>query len=166
MLRRAARPLFFVGVIAIVFGLGRIHSSRESYNLTNSFRFAWEITYAALLVLAGYGAGLPDLPRTRRQALTSAVAAPLAAALAISTVQLVTGDALLPRFVVFGTVLVMVPWSLFCAAMARGGRLRAEMRDRVVLVAEGTPEEVAAHPTSHTGRYLGPLLGVVEQATA
>ena len=26
------------------------------------------------------------------------------------------------------------------------------------LVAEGTPEEIAAHPTSHTGRYLKPIL--------
>jgi lipopolysaccharide/colanic/teichoic acid biosynthesis glycosyltransferase len=136
MLRRAARPLFFVGVIAIVFGLGRIHSSRQSYDLTNSFRFAWEITYAVLLLIASYGAGLPDLPRTRRQATTSAIAAPLTAALAISAVQLITSDALLPRFVVFGTFLLMVPWALFCTALSRGGRLRAEMRDRVILVAE------------------------------
>ena len=28
------------------------------------------------------------------------------------------------------------------------------------IVAEGTPEDLAAHPTSHTGRYLAPLLGV------
>jgi len=27
------------------------------------------------------------------------------------------------------------------------------------VVVEGTPEEVAAHPTSHTGRFLAPLLG-------
>jgi len=72
MLRRVARPLFFIGCVVIVFGLGRIHSSRESYDLTNSFRFAWEITYAALLLVAAYGAGLPDLVRTRRQAVASA----------------------------------------------------------------------------------------------
>src|SRR3954453_11448110 len=116
MLRRVARPLFFAGCVVIVFGLGRLHSSRESYDLTNSFRFAWEITYAALLLVASYGAGLPDLPRTRRQALTSAVTAPVAAALAISAVQLITSDALLPRFVVFGAALVIVPWSLVCTA--------------------------------------------------
>ncbi|MFN3596125.1 MAG: excinuclease ABC subunit UvrA [Rubricoccaceae bacterium] len=34
------------------------------------------------------------------------------------------------------------------------------------LVAEGTPEEIAAHPTSHTGRFLRPLLGVAEPAGA
>ena len=151
MLRRAARPLFFAGVVAIVFGLGRIHAAREGYDFTNSFRFAWEITYAALLVVASYGAGLPDVPRTRRQALTSAVGAPMAAGLGMSIVQLLTGDALLPRFVVFGTVVLMLPWALFCTALARGGRLRAEMRDRVVLVAEDSEavaltEELASRP--------------------
>src|SRR5207237_1318841 len=47
----------------------------------------------------------------------------------------VTGDALLPRFVVFGSALLVVPWSLLCVALARGGRLRAEYRDRIVVVA-------------------------------
>ena len=28
-----------------------------------------------------------------------------------------------------------------------------------MVVAQGTPEEVAANPASHTGRYLAPLLG-------
>jgi excinuclease ABC subunit A len=35
-----------------------------------------------------------------------------------------------------------------------------------MVVAEGTPEEVAANPASHTGRFLAPLLGVVASATA
>jgi excinuclease ABC subunit A len=34
------------------------------------------------------------------------------------------------------------------------------------IVAEGTPEDVAAHPASHTGRYLAPLLGVTEAVSA
>jgi excinuclease ABC subunit A len=34
------------------------------------------------------------------------------------------------------------------------------------IVADGTPEDVAANPASHTGRFLAPLLGVVEKATA
>ncbi len=29
-----------------------------------------------------------------------------------------------------------------------------------VVVAEGTPEEVAKHPDSHTGRFLAPMLGI------
>jgi excinuclease ABC subunit A len=34
------------------------------------------------------------------------------------------------------------------------------------VIAEGTPEDVAADPTSHTGRYLAPLLGVGEAAAS
>jgi excinuclease ABC subunit A len=34
------------------------------------------------------------------------------------------------------------------------------------IVADGTPEDVAANPASHTGRFLAPLLRVVEKATA
>jgi lipopolysaccharide/colanic/teichoic acid biosynthesis glycosyltransferase len=169
MLRRAARPLFFLGVVAIVFGLGRFHAAREGYDFTNTFRFAWEITYAALLVIAAYGAGLPDLVRTRRQQLTSAIAAPASAAIAISAVQLVTGDALLPRLVVFGTVLLMAPWALVCAAVARGGRLRAESRDRVVLVAEDAEavalrDELAGRP-EHPAVLLNHLVPAQAMST-
>jgi excinuclease ABC subunit A len=32
------------------------------------------------------------------------------------------------------------------------------------VVATGTPEQVAAHPHSHTGRFLAPVLGAVERA--
>jgi lipopolysaccharide/colanic/teichoic acid biosynthesis glycosyltransferase len=134
---RLARPLLYVGLVAIVAGLARYHSVViDDYEFTGTSRFGWTIGYALVLIVATYAVGLPDLPRTRRQAVTSSVAAPLAAAAGVSIVQLVTGDALLPRFVVFGSVVLSIPWSLFCTAMARGGRLRAEARDRIVLVAD------------------------------
>jgi lipopolysaccharide/colanic/teichoic acid biosynthesis glycosyltransferase len=41
---------------------------------------------------------------------------------------------LLPRFVVFGAALVLVPWDVVCTVLATGGRTRAEERDRVVAV--------------------------------
>jgi excinuclease ABC subunit A len=34
------------------------------------------------------------------------------------------------------------------------------------IVAQGTPEEIAEVPTSHTGRYLHPLLAPVEAVLA
>ena len=138
-MRRLARPLFYGGVVAIVFGLAKVHAryvADPPYDFTGSSRFGWTIAYVGLLGIAAYATGLPDLPRSMRQAFTSAVLAPVAAALGISLVQLVTGDALLPRFVVFGSALLVTPWSMVCVALARGGRLRAEFRDRVVVVAE------------------------------
>jgi lipopolysaccharide/colanic/teichoic acid biosynthesis glycosyltransferase len=143
-MRRLARPLLYAGVLAIVLGLAKVHAryvADPPYDFTGSSRFGWTVAYVALLAVAAYSAGLPDLPRSNRQAATSAVLAPGGAALGVSLVQLVTGDALLPRFVVFGSALLVVPWSLLCVALARGGRLRAEFRDRVVIVAE--PAETA-----------------------
>jgi lipopolysaccharide/colanic/teichoic acid biosynthesis glycosyltransferase len=152
--RRLARPLLYAGLLAIVAGLAQVHArlvADPPYDVTGTFRFGWTVAYVLLLGVAVYGAGLPDLPRTNRQALTGAVGAAGAAAVAISLVQLLTGDALLPRFVVFGTALLAVPWATACAAVARGGRARAELRDRVLVVGDAADvaalaEDLAAHP--------------------
>ena len=58
------------------------------------------------------------------------------AAVGMSVVQLFLGDALLPRFVVFGSVLLLVPWYLVCVALASGGRSLASERDRVLVVGD------------------------------
>ena len=138
-MRRVARPLLYVGTVAIVLGLAKIHARYIGHYVLHSTeptRLTWTLTFLALLLVTSYGAGLPEMPRTRRQAITSAVIAPVGAALVVSTAQLVTGDALLPRFVVLGSAALLVPWNLFCVAIARGGRLRGEARDRIALVAE------------------------------
>src|SRR5262245_19782932 len=135
-MRRAARPLLYLGTVAIVLGLAKVHAAYlGNYVLhsTDPARLVWTLTFLGLLVLASYAAGLPELPRTGRQALTSAAIAPVGAALVMSVVQLMAGDALLPRFVVFGSALMLVPWILVCVAIARGARVRGEQRDRVVL---------------------------------
>ena len=69
--RRLARPL-------LVLGDGRGIGPRPEQGSTPAahglrlhrapFRFAWSLAYIGLLVVAAYGAGLPDLPRTRRSA--------------------------------------------------------------------------------------------------
>src|SRR5438128_6778390 len=137
--------LLYTGTIVAVLGLGKIHAryvADPHYDYTGSFRFAWSFAYAGLLGLAAYGLGLPDLYRGRRSSLSAAIGAAGAAAIGISLLQLVVGSALLPRFVVFGAALVLVPWYAICAAVAVSGRARAEDRDRVAVVAD--QEEVAA----------------------
>jgi lipopolysaccharide/colanic/teichoic acid biosynthesis glycosyltransferase len=136
---RSARALLVVGTFVAVFGLSKVHASRIAevrYDFTGSFRFGWAVAYLVLLVIAAYAVGLPDLPRTRRSTVASALAATTAAAVAISMVQLVTGDALLPRFVIFASVLVLVPWYLICANLAADGHDRAVQQDRVVVVGD------------------------------
>jgi lipopolysaccharide/colanic/teichoic acid biosynthesis glycosyltransferase len=142
---RLARPFLFLGIAIVVVSLSKLHASTLAdpvYDYTGSFRFLWSLAFIGMLAIAAYGAGLPDLPRSRRSAVTAALAAASGGAIAISVVQLFVGDALLPRFVVFGSALLLVPWYLLCVAVATGGRLRAEERDRVVVVA--SPDEVEA----------------------
>jgi lipopolysaccharide/colanic/teichoic acid biosynthesis glycosyltransferase len=134
-MRRLARPLLVAGTVAVVLGLSKAHATAHAYDYTASFRFAWSLAYIALLVVAAYGAGLPDLPRTRRAALLTAVGSTAVAALGISILQLVVGSGILPRFVVLGTSAILVPFAVLCATLARHGTARDSQRDRVVAVA-------------------------------
>ena len=142
-MRRAARPLLYLGVLAVVVGLAKVHAAWIGhYDLTGSGRFAWTVVYAGILCVTAYGFGLPEVPRTRAQALSASVGASFVAAAGISLVQLFVGDSLLPRFVVLGAAVVLPDWYRLCIRFSAGGRLRAENRDRVVVV--GRPDEVAA----------------------
>jgi lipopolysaccharide/colanic/teichoic acid biosynthesis glycosyltransferase len=142
-MRRAARPLLYLGVLVVVFGLALFHARvLNDYSFTGTSRFGWTIAYVGLLCVFAYGFGLPDVPRSRKEALGSAVGASFLGAAAISLIQLFLGDALLPRFVVFGSALLLPDWYRICVGMAVGGRSRAEARDRVVVIAD--PDDVAA----------------------
>ena len=139
--RRLARPLLLAGIAIAVLGLSKVHAGAHGYDYTESFRFVWSLAYAALLCAAAYGAGLPDLPGSNRSAALTAAASTTAAALAMSVLQLIAGSALLPRLVVFGAPVVLVPLAVVCSSLARRGRARDGQRDRVVAVAG--PEESA-----------------------
>ncbi len=134
-MRRLARPLLVLGTIACVLGLSKAHAVAHDYDFTDSYRFAWALTYIAMLGVAAYGIGLPDLARSRRSAVVAAIASTGAAAFGVSVLQLLAGSALLPRFVVLGTPALLVPFAVLCCALAREGRARDGQRDRVVAVA-------------------------------
>jgi lipopolysaccharide/colanic/teichoic acid biosynthesis glycosyltransferase len=143
-MRRGARLALYGGIIVAVVGLSVYHSraiADPPYSYTGTFRFGWSLLYIGVLVVTAYGLGLPELPRTAGRALVTSVIAAISGAVVISVLQLLTGDALLPRFVVFGSAIVLVPWYLFCAALALGGRQRDAARDRVLLV--GSTDEAA-----------------------
>lgn len=155
---RGARAGFVAAVVAAVVGLSKVHAAwvaERAYDYTGSSRFGWSLALVGLACTVAYGLGLPDLPRTRRAALAASTGAGVLAAAGLSLVQLVTGDALLPRFVVFGTAALVVPIGVATNALVRTGSSRAQQRDRVVLVApdherevltaelEGTPQQPA-----------------------
>ena len=134
-MRRLARAALVAGTAATVVGLSKGHALRNGYDYTASSRFAWSLAYIALLVVAAYGAGLPDLVRTRRSAVAAGIGSTVAAAVGISLAQLMTGSALLPRFVVLGAPAVLVPVHVLCSALSRDGHAYDRERDRVVAVA-------------------------------
>ena len=110
----------------MVFGLALVHARvLNDYSFTGTSRFGWTVAYVGLLCTFAYGFGLPDVPRSRKAALGSSVGAAFLGAAAISLIQLFIGDALLPRFVVFGSALLLPDWYRICVGMAVGGRSRA-----------------------------------------
>ncbi|MCU0311249.1 MAG: sugar transferase [Acidimicrobiales bacterium] len=144
-MRRGARLALYGGIVVAVVGLSLYHArviADPPYSYTGTFRFGWSLLYIGVLLVTAYGLGLPELPRSAGRALVASILAAVSGAVVISVLQLLTGDALLPRFVVFGSAVLLVPWYLACAAMATGGRQRAADRDRVLVVA--TLEEVEA----------------------
>ena len=168
-MRRLARALLYGGIALAVLGLARLHAgvvADPTYDFTGTARFAWSLAYVALLAVTAYGVGLPDLPRGARSIVGSAFAAAGAAAIGISLVQLVAGDALLPRFVVFGSAALLVPWYVVCAAVAAGGRARAEERDRVVLVGDPADAEALAEELDRSPERPAQLVAVVPPAEA
>src|SRR3954468_10385032 len=138
-MRRVARLLSIGGGALAVLALSKVHArfiALPHYDFTGSSRFGWAAAYLALVAIATYALGLPEGPRNRREAAIAGFAAALLAAMGISVMQLAIGDALLPRFVVSSTVLLMIPIQVAANALARGGRTRGEDRGRVLLVAE------------------------------
>jgi lipopolysaccharide/colanic/teichoic acid biosynthesis glycosyltransferase len=132
----------YAGVLVTVGGLCKAHAVVHEYSWSGSSRFAWSLGYVGLLCLAAYSVGLPEQPRSRRAGWVAAIMASVAAALLISGVQLFVGDALLPRFVVLGSVVILIPWFVLCSALTHDADVRAGERDRVVVVA--TADELAS----------------------
>ena len=148
-MQRLARPLLYVGTVGLVVSLGRYHAQVIGhYYFHSAQRLPWNLTYAAIICVAAYALGLPDLDR-RRSVWGPALTAAVTGALAISALQLVLGSLLLPRFVVFLSAVLAVPWFAICEGLADMGRSREEERDRVILVA--APEEQATLATDMGG---------------
>lgn len=169
MLRPLLRPLTFLGSFGIVAVLSELHGSQiadDPYDFASTFRLAWAILYAVALGVASYGVGLPDGVRGMRGAIRAALLAAGVAALVISAVQLVSGDALLPRFVVFGAALACVPWWVACAALSGVSTARAGDRDRALLLVDA--EEEAAVREELEGEPERPvaLVGVLDPSDA
>jgi lipopolysaccharide/colanic/teichoic acid biosynthesis glycosyltransferase len=135
-MRRISGLAVAFGAVASVVGLSEVHATAHDYSYASSARFGWSLALVAGLLIAAYGFGLPDLPRTRRNAWACALGAAASGALVVSGLQLVVGAPLLPRVVVLGATAILLPYWVLCAHLAGDARNRAGERDRVALVAD------------------------------
>ncbi|MHB1487867.1 MAG: sugar transferase [Acidimicrobiales bacterium] len=164
---RLARVLVNAGTFGVVLVLGWLHAHFiGDYGFLGSSRLEWELAFAVILAVAAYGVGLPDVPRNAYAALASATVAGLAGGIGISVVQLAAGSALLPRFVIFWSVLFLIPGWTLCSFVSVRGRRRQRRHDRVVAVV-GTDEAVVLEAELRR-RPLRPaaVVAVVELAAA
>ena len=165
-MRRVVRLLPYGATLAVVLALGKLHAVQHRYDYTGSLRFSWSLAYTAVLCIAAYGVGLPDLIRSRRSAVTAALTSTGAAALGMSFVQLAVGSALLPRFVVFGAPVLLVPLYVTIALMALGGRARQGERHRVFAVAETTEAEQLRADLRQDPEVAATVVGTLEPSAA
>jgi lipopolysaccharide/colanic/teichoic acid biosynthesis glycosyltransferase len=135
-MQRVARAGLYVGIASVVLGLSKVHAAAHGYDFTASGRFGWALGFIVIVCFATYAMSLPDGVTSRRGAWLASIGASVVAAVAISLVQLALGSALLPRSVVFGTALVVVPLGALAAAAGRDAFSRDQERDRVLLVAD------------------------------
>lgn len=136
-MRAVARLIGVIGQIGCVIGLSAYHSANiavRSYPILGTSRVLWAASYIAMLLAATYLVGFPDRPRNTKQAAALATLAGLLAAIGISLVQLILGSALLPRFVIFGTVILSIPLLTATSWIYRGGRAFGTGKDRIVVI--------------------------------
>jgi lipopolysaccharide/colanic/teichoic acid biosynthesis glycosyltransferase len=165
--RRLARPLLYVGTVGIVLALARIHAQFIGHYVFHaSDRLPWTIAYAVLMCLSAYGVGLPDGVRGWRSETSSALAAAVGGAVAISAIQLALGSLLLPRFVVFLGALSVVPWYVACAELAQVGHSRESRRDRVVAVVSSDEAEALRKDMAGASEKPATLVAVLSSEEA
>ena len=110
MRRRVAQLGLTVLTAAVVTSLYAFHANRiasSAYRLSEPSRALSATLFIVTLLATAYILGLPDAVRRTRRAVTASFVAPAATVAAVSLVQLTIGDAFLPRFVVFGSLLIL-----------------------------------------------------------
>ena len=135
-----------MGVLVAVVGVATAHSrliDPERYNLLGSTRLPWWIVVAIVAMAAGYGLGLPELPRSRRDAGLRGLTSVAAAIGVVSVAQLVLVAPLLPRSSLAMLSLLIPLWAVTSWNLAQDVHNWQEMRDQVFLVAEQADEHAA-----------------------
>lgn len=134
--RRLVQAGYFALIITIVLGLGKVHAwAIGDYDLTSARTFPWFIAFGLLLGLGGYIAGIPDVARSTQRSLVAGCIAVAAAVVGVSFAQAVTATPLLPRFVLMGAPLLIIPTGVIATAVSLWCGQRSRSISRVFVVA-------------------------------
>lgn len=127
----------FVFPAFVVVGLQKVHATwigSITYDIFPGQIFWIGLLYGLLLAVAAYGMGLPEVSIQRGKALGVALGVSAVAAGFMSLLQLLAGQPLIGRFVIFGSALIVAPVQVGMSMLANSGRERAAARDQVVFV--------------------------------
>ena len=169
MSARVSRGLLAVGTVAALYGLAWAHAvgwASEPYGVTSTFRFPWTLAFAVFLLVAAYGVGLPDVPRTRKGAVLAASVAYIAALVGVSLGQLVLGQPLLPRSVLLGAGVFFVPFATLCSGLLIDARTKASGHDRVVVVGDWADAATLSYELEHGAERAAQIVDVLTPAEA
>jgi lipopolysaccharide/colanic/teichoic acid biosynthesis glycosyltransferase len=136
MKRHVVRWLFFGCLASVVATLAKVHAAAiGDYDLTQSGNFRWILLYAGVHCFTGYVLGLPDGSATSRGALLRTTVASGMAVAAMALLQASLSAALIPRFVLVGAPLLIIPLGLFATSIAAWLERRDRRAASVVVVA-------------------------------
>jgi exopolysaccharide biosynthesis polyprenyl glycosylphosphotransferase len=165
VVQRAVRWLVFTVTLAAVVSLGELHAHLIGhYHFLSGARGPWDAIYILVLSLSAYGMGLPDLPRTVLTAWVSAFLSVGVAAIFVSLVQLALGTGVLPRFTIFGAVVILVPCYALLSTASYHIRSRDEVSDRVLVVARGDQAEALRSDLARAPERPGVVVASLDPA--
>ena len=128
------RVLLFLSVIFTNLTISKIHASIiGDYDLSSSNRFVWILAYSLLCFVVLYSFGLPD--RTSwRDRFTASFASVLTSALLISTLQVVIGQLVLPRFVIATSIPGVFAVSIIVSFLTTWLNQNIASKERILLI--------------------------------
>jgi lipopolysaccharide/colanic/teichoic acid biosynthesis glycosyltransferase len=134
-MKKGEKGLVYLATALVVFGLGFFHAHLIGhYRFVGTGRYSWYLAYVAGLDVAAYGAGIPDVASSKIGAFWSSILCVAVAAGIISLIQLASGSQVLPRFVVFGAGLVLLPVFFLLSVLSQRSDWERTGSDRVLLV--------------------------------
>ena len=139
------RAVMILAPVVVVIVVGELHAhliGHYSYSYDGTQRFLWSLAYMALLEFFAYVSGAFDIQRTEAGVLWASVGAVAGGAAAISLIQLALDSLLLPRIVVGGSAIALLPIYFAVGHSAKRAQSLGAGEDRVLAVIG--PQEAAA----------------------